>query len=400
MLRVGLTGGIGAGKSTVAARLAEHGAVLIDADAIAREVVEPGTEGLAELAEAFGAGILTAEGTLDRAALAAKAFRDEEERRKLNAILHPRIGARTAELVAGAPPDAIVVHDIPLLVEGGFGAGYHLVIVVDAPIPTRVRRLIESRGMSEEDARARIGAQAGEAARRAVADVWLDNSGFPDAVLAEVDRLWADRLVPFEANLRLRRPRPRTAPRLVPYDDTWQAQAARALARVRRAAGEHTVRADHIGSTSVPGLPAKDVLDLQLTVSTLDDADAVADAVSEAGFIRAEGDWWDEPQDGSVQSWPKRFHYGADPSRPVNLHVRSLETPAWRRSLVFAAWMRANPAERDAYATLKNELAGAHDTFDAYTAAKQGWVNAAFRRAESWARATGWEPPPDRPEHP
>src|SRR4051794_15886865 len=129
MLRVGLTGGIGAGKSTVAARLAEHGAVLIDADAIAREVVEPGTEGLAELVEAFGEDILTPEGALDRAALAAKAFRDEEERRKLNGILHPRIGARTAELAAGAAPDAIVVHDIPLLVEGGLGAGYHLVIV-------------------------------------------------------------------------------------------------------------------------------------------------------------------------------------------------------------------------------------------------------------------------------
>jgi dephospho-CoA kinase len=399
MLRVGLTGGIGAGKSTVAARLAEHGAVLIDADAIAREVVEPGTAGLAELARTFGSGILTAEGALDRAALAAKAFRDEEERQKLNGIMHPRIGARTAELVAGAAPDAIVVHDIPLLVEGGLGAAYHLVIVVDAPVATRVRRLTESRGMSEEDARARIGAQADEAARRAAADVWLDNSGFPDAVLAEVDRLWADRLVPFEANIRLRRPRPSIAPKLVPPDDTWRAQGARVLARVRRAAGEYAVRADHVGSTSVPGLPAKDVLDLQLTVSTLDDADAVADALADSGFVRADGEWWDEPQDGSIQRWPKRFHYGADPARPVNLHVRSLETPAWRLSLVFAAWMRANPAERDAYARFKRELADAHETTEAYTAAKQGWVNAAFRRAESWAQATGWEPAPDRPEH-
>lgn len=400
MLRVGLTGGIGAGKSTVAARLAEHGAVLIDADAIAREVVEPGTAGLAALTEAFGEGILTPQGALDRAALAAKAFGDEEERRKLNGIMHPRIGARTAELVAGAAPDAIVVHDIPLLVEGGLAASYHLVIVVDAPVATRVRRLSESRGMSEEDARARIGAQADEAARRDAADVWLDNSGFPDVILAEVDRLWADRMVPFEANIRLRRPRPSTAPRLVPHDERWQAQAARALARIGRAAGERAVRADHVGSTSVPGLPAKDVLDLQLTVSTLDDADAVAEALSDAGFVRAEGQWWDDPQDGSVQTWPKRFHYGADPARPVNLHVRSLETPAWRLSLVFAAWLRASPSERDAYARFKSELADAHDTSDAYTAAKQGWVNAAFRRAESWARATGWEPAPDRPESP
>lgn len=400
MLRVGLTGGIGAGKSTVAARLAEHGAVLIDADAIAREVVEPGTAGLAALTEAFGEGILTPQGALDRAALAVKVFGDEEERRKLNGIMHPRIGARTAELVAGAAPDAIVVHDIPLLVEGGLAASYHLVIVVDAPVATRVRRLSESRGMSEEDARARIDAQADEAARRDAADVWLDNSGFPDVILAEVDRLWADRMVPFEANVRLRRPRPSTAPRLVPHDERWQAQAARALARIGRAAGERAVRADHVGSTSVPGLPAKDVLDLQLTVSTLDDADAVAEALSDAGFVRAEGQWWDDPQDGSVQTWPKRFHYGADPARPVNLHVRSLETPAWRLSLVFAAWLRASPSERDAYARFKSELADAHDTSDAYTAAKQGWVNAAFRRAESWARATGWEPAPDRPESP
>src|SRR3954470_23041384 len=171
MLRVGLTGGIGSGKSTVAGRLAEHGAVVIDSDKLAREVVEPGTPGLAELVEAFGDGILAGDGTLDRAELARRAFADDASRARLNGITHPKIGARTAELMAAAPEDAVVVHDVPLLVENGLGPNYHLVIVVDAPGQTRVHRLVEARGMSEVDVRARIEAQAGEDARRAAADV-------------------------------------------------------------------------------------------------------------------------------------------------------------------------------------------------------------------------------------
>ncbi|MDQ0382245.1 dephospho-CoA kinase [Amycolatopsis thermophila] len=392
MLRVGLSGGIGAGKSTVAARLVEHGAVHVDADAIAREVVEPGTEGLAKVVEAFGADVLGADGALNRPALAAKAFADEESRQRLNGILHPLIGARTAERIAAAPPDAVVLHDVPLLVEGGYAPNYHLVLIVDAPVETRLRRLTELRGMSEEDARARIKAQASDEQRRAVADVWLDNSGEPDAVLAEVDRLWAERLVPFEANVRLRRPRPPVPPKLVPYDETWPAQAARALARLRLLTAGRALRVDHIGSTSVPGLPAKDVLDLQVTVSTLEQADEFADVLSDAGFLRAEGEWWDDPQGGG-ERWLKRFHYGADPGRAVNVHVRSTATPAWRLALLFAAWLRANPGERDAYAAVKAKLAQAHaddGSVEAYAEEKQGWVNAAFERAEEWAGRTGW----------
>jgi dephospho-CoA kinase len=395
MLRVGLTGGIGAGKSTVATRLAEHGALVIDADAIAREVVEPGTDGLAALVEEFGSDILAEDGTLDRPALAAKAFSDETSRQRLNGILHPRIATRTGELAAAAAPDAIVVHDVPLLVEARSAASFHLVLVVDAPVETRVRRLVEARGMAEADALARIAAQADDAQRRAAADVWLDNGGTPDVVQAEVDRLWADRLVPFEANVRLRRPRPPMSPTIVSYDDTWPAQAERLLARIRLVAGDRALRADHIGSTSVPGLPAKDVLDLQLTVSTLDDADAVADALSDAGFARATGEWWDNPQDGSAAPWPKRFHYGADPGRPVNLHVRSQETPAWRLALLFAEWLRQNPAERDAYADVKRKLADAHagdGTVEGYATEKQTWVDAAFARAETWSTHHPWTP--------
>ncbi|PXY19356.1 dephospho-CoA kinase [Prauserella muralis] len=395
MLRVGLTGGIGAGKSTVAARLAEHGAVLIDADRIAREVVEPGTEGLAELVAEFGAEILAADGSLDRAALAARAFSDDGARQRLNAIVHPRVGARTAELMARAAADAIVVHDIPLLVEGGLAPSYHLVLIVDADEDVRVKRLVESRGMPEQDARNRIAAQASTAQRRAVADVWLDNSGTRDVVLAQVDALWADRLVPFEANLRLRKPRPPRSPVVRPYDDTWPVQAERALARVRLAAGETALRADHIGSTAVPGLAAKDVLDLQLTVSTLDDADAVAGALSAAGFVRAEGHWYDHPQAGGDGVWDKRFHFGADPGRPVNLHVRSAEGPAWRLALLFRDWLRDNPGEVAAYTEVKRRLAKAHaddGSVEGYTEEKQAWVDAGFTRAEQWARRTGWTP--------
>lgn len=393
MLRVGLTGGIGAGKSTVAGRLAEHGAVIIDADKIAREVVEPGTEGLAEIVETFGDGVLAADGTLDRPALAAAAFADEESRRRLNAIVHPKVGARTAELMSEAAEDAVVVHDIPLLVEGGLAPAYHLVIVVDAEEEVRVRRLVESRGMSEADARARIRAQATTEQRRAVADVWLDNGGAQDVVLSEVDGLWADRLVPYEANVRLRKPRPPRSPRIDEYDETWPRQAERVIGRIRAAVGGQIVRVDHIGSTSVPGLPAKDVIDLQIVVDDLAVADSFADTLSDAGFPRAEGEWVDDATDGSG-TWPKRFHFGGDPGRPVNLHVRSPETPAWRLALLFAAWLRADDTERDAYLAVKRQVAGRHadgSTVD-YAQDKHYWVRDGFDRAEEWAARTGWTP--------
>lgn len=398
MLRVGLTGGIGAGKSTVATRLAEHGALLIDADQIAREVVEPGRPALGEIVAAFGQEMLTEDGTLDRPALAAKAFADEESRRRLNAIVHPRVGARTAELITAAHRDAIVVHDIPLLVEGGLAPSYHLVIVVDAPSQVRVRRLVEARGMNEADARARIAAQASEEQRRAAADVWLDNGGAQDEIVAAVDALWADRLVQFEANIRLRKRRVPRSPVIAPYDAEWPAQAERAVARVRLAAGEKAVRVDHIGSTSVPGLAAKDVVDLQLTVSTLDDADAIADALSDAGFPRASGEWWDNahgPAAGGARRWVKRMHYGADPARPINLHVRSTENAEWRQSLLFPAWLRDNPDERDAYENLKRKLARVHDgdgSVDGYAEDKTEWIAAACERARAWAERTGWTP--------
>ena len=190
-VRVGLTGGVGSGKSTVSARLAEHGAVVIDADAIAREVVEPGTPGLTAVVERFGPDVLTADGRLDRPKLASIVFNDEDARQALNAIVHPLVGARTAERMAAVPADAIVVYDVPLLAEsdGGLGRGFDAVVVVEAEIETRIRRLA-GRGMPEDDARARIAAQATDVQRRAIADEVIDNSGSLEHLHEQVDALW------------------------------------------------------------------------------------------------------------------------------------------------------------------------------------------------------------------
>ena len=195
MLRIGLTGGIGSGKSTVSRLLAEHGAVIVDADVIAREVVEPGTPGLAAIVEAFGSAILAADGSLDRPALAAVVFAEPDERRKLDGIVHPLVRARAVEVAAAAPSDAVVVHDVPLLAETGQASSYDLVLVVEADPGTRVARLVQ-RGLTAEDARARIAAQATDEERRAIADVVLDNSGTPDELEAQVDRFWAERVAP------------------------------------------------------------------------------------------------------------------------------------------------------------------------------------------------------------
>lgn len=196
MLMVGLTGGIGAGKSAVARRLAELGAVVIDADRLAREVVEPGTDGLAEVRKAFGRDVLASDGSLDRPALAAKVFGNEAARRRLEEIVHPRVRARTAELVATAPPDAVVVNDVPLLVETGLADSFDVVVVVEAPEQVRVERLVRERGMTRQQAAERIATQAPETRRRVVADVVLDNSGDLETLHRQVDELWWERLVP------------------------------------------------------------------------------------------------------------------------------------------------------------------------------------------------------------
>jgi dephospho-CoA kinase len=195
MLRIGLTGGIGSGKSTVAGLLAERGAVIVDADRIAREVVEPGTPGLAAVVEAFGESVVSADGSLDRPALAAVVFADPAARARLDAIVHPLVRERAVQLTAEAEPDAVLVNDVPLLVETGQAGSYDLVLVVEADLDTRLARLVQ-RGVSEEDARARMAAQANDEQRRAVADVVLDNSGDLDQLTAQVGRFWSEQVEP------------------------------------------------------------------------------------------------------------------------------------------------------------------------------------------------------------
>ena len=193
MLRIGLTGGIGSGKSTVSRLLGEHGAVVVDADVIAREVVAPGTPGLAAIVEAFGPTVLAADGSLNRPGLAAVVFADPQARRRLDGIVHPLVRARAGELEAAAPADAVVVHDVPLLAETGQGSSYDLVVVVEADPAVRVARLVQ-RGLTADDARARIAVQATDEQRRAIADVVLDNSGTPEQLAEQVDRFWAQRV--------------------------------------------------------------------------------------------------------------------------------------------------------------------------------------------------------------
>lgn len=189
-MRVGLTGGVASGKSTVSAMLAEHGAVVIDADQLAREAVAPGTEGLAEVVAAFGEQVLAPDGSLDRPALGAVVFADEQRRRALEAIIHPRVRARAAEIEAGAPQGAVVVHDIPLLTETGQSGAFDAVVVVDVPVETQVARMVELRGMTPEDAQARVAAQASREERRAVATYVVDNTGTLEELRARVDEVF------------------------------------------------------------------------------------------------------------------------------------------------------------------------------------------------------------------
>ncbi|APE34202.1 dephospho-CoA kinase [Nocardia mangyaensis] len=399
MLRIGLTGGMGAGKSTVARSLVELGAVLIDSDVIAREVVAPGTPGLAALVEAFGTQILAEDGSLDRPALAAVAFADDEARGTLNAITHPLVGARTTELIGAAAPDAIVVQDIPLLVENGLAPLMQLVVVVGAEEQTRLRRLVEQRGVAEADAKARIAAQATDEQRRAVADVWLDNNGAPGEVEERVRALWEQRIVPFERNAR-EGVRARADYRLVPHEHEWAVQARRIIARLHLACGAAAVRIDHVGSTAVSGLPAKDVLDIQVTVADLATAESLADPLAAAGFPVAPGITHDNPKPTAADPagtdlalWGKRLHGNADPARPANIHLRVQGSPGQRFALDLRDWLRSEEGARAEYLAVKREAErAAADKAEeaagaAYYAVKEPWFDAVHPRVTEWARA-------------
>ena len=401
-----MTGGIASGKSVVASRLGELGAVLVDADALARDVVEPGTPGLARVVEAFGQDMLDGAGRLDRARLGAVVFGNDEQRAVLNGIVHPLVREAAARILATADDGAVVVQDIPLLVETGQGSDFHLVVVVDAPDDVRVGRMLEHRGMTADQARARMAAQASRDDRLAAADVVLDNSGTVDTLLAQVDGLWEARLAPFARNIMTASPAERPGgPVLHGPRSDWPRDAERLMGRIRAALRKHAgpdgaapLGLDHIGSTSVPGLDAKDVLDLQLAVPALAAAAVLEPVLAAAGYPRVTAITTDVPKptlpDPSM--WAKRFHASADPGRAVNLHVRVAGSPGWRFALCFRDWLRAVPDAAADYLALKRSLAEVHagdPSTAAYAAAKEAWFAAAEGPMEQWAAATGWAPP-------
>ncbi|GAA4536777.1 dephospho-CoA kinase [Mycobacterium paraffinicum] len=404
MLRIGLTGGIGAGKSALSATFAKCGAVIVDGDVIAREVVQPGTEGLAALVDAFGEDILLPDGSLDRPALAAKAFRDDEARQRLNGIVHPLVGKRRAEIIASVPEDSVVVEDIPLLVESGMAPLFPLVVIVYADVEVRLRRLVDQRGMPESDARARIAAQASDEQRRAVADIWVDNSGSPEELVQRAHDVWDHRILPFAHNLTQHQVA-RAPARLVPPDPSWQEQARRIVNRLQTACGHRAIRVDHIGSTAVPDFPAKDVIDVQITVESLAAADELVEPLLGAGYPRIERitsdvakpdarsavERYNHSDDAAL--WDKRIHASADPGRPTNVHIRVDGWPNQQFALLFVAWLSASPEARADYLSVKQsaEAQAGGDTAS-YVEAKESWFLDAYRRAWEWADSTGWKP--------
>ncbi|MCW1956947.1 MAG: dephospho-CoA kinase [Mycobacterium sp.] len=381
MLRIGLTGGIGAGKSTVSRAFADLGGIIVDGDVIAREVVQPGTEGLAALVDHFGADILLADGALNRPALAAKAFVDDQQRVRLNSIVHPLVARRRAEIVASVSQDDVVVEDIPLLVESGMAPLFPMVVVVHADADLRLRRLIEQRGMDEADARARIAAQATEEQRRAVADVWLDNSGAEAHLIEQARGLWHQRILPFAHNLATGRPAADPHD-IVPADPSWAAGAARIVARLKTTCGHRAVRVDHIGSTAVPGMDGRDIIDIQVSVSSLETADELVEDLRNAGYPLVGSITADRSFDGSDSLWPKRFHASADPGRPTHVHLRVDGAPNQRFALLFVDWLTANPAVRADYGEVKR-----HQTV-------VRWLADAYPRAWQWAESVDWAPKP------
>jgi dephospho-CoA kinase len=387
MLRIGLTGGIGAGKSTVSATFAACGGVIVDGDVLAREVVEPGTEGLAALVDAFGHNILLPSGALNRPALAAKAFTDDEHRATLNGIVHPLVARRRAEIIASVSEDKVIVEDIPLLVESHMAPLFPLVVIVHADAELRVKRLIK-RGMDEADARARIATQATDEQRRAVADVWLDNSGTEGELIERCRELWYQRLLPLAYNIRTRQTV--SAPmQLMPYDPSWPDQASRIIARLQVACGAKALRVDHIGSTAVPGLDAKDVIDVQVTVESLAVADELTDTLADIGYPRIEGITSDVPHTDDSAVWRKRIHASADPGRPANVQVRVDGWPNQQFALLFVDWLKANPGARADYLEAKRAAQAA----PGYVEAKEPWFLDSYRRAWQWADTTDWRPP-------
>lgn len=306
MLFLGLTGGIGAGKSTVSAELERLGAVIVDADKIAREVVAPGTPGLDLLAAEFGEEIITVDGELDRPKLAQIAFASPERTAALNAITHPLIGERTFERIANAPQDGIVVHDMPLLLESTMQAGYHLTLVVDAPRELRTQRLVEFRGLDADDVRNRMDKQVSDEVRHAEADILFDNTGTPEQLVAQVREAWDVRLVRMNHNLNHRHAVHGSA-EIIAYRPQWPAEARRAAARLTQTLGHLAASVTHTGMTAEQGMPAADVIELTVIPSEGISAGQIVERLDSAGYIKDEAD-------AHLLRW-------VDPVRPLEIRV-------------------------------------------------------------------------------
>jgi dephospho-CoA kinase len=261
---------------------------------------------------------------------------------------------------------------------------FPLVVVVHADEETRVERLIK-RGMDEADARARIAAQAPEEQRRAIADVLLDNSGSPGELVQRARDVWYHRVLPLAHNIRTRQV-VRAPAELVAYRPEWADEARRIINRLQMACGAKALRIDHIGSTAVPGMDAKDVVDIQVTVESLDVADELIVALTDVGYPRIEGITADVAHDGDASLWRKRIHGAADPGRPANIHLRVDGWPNQRFALMFVDWLKTNPGVREHYLSAKRTALSEPD----YVAAKEPWFLDAYWRARGWAEATGW----------
>ena len=224
------------------------------------------------------------------------------------------------------------------------------------------------------------------------ADVTIERSASEEELVATIEALWRERLTVFEENLRTRRRAPRRrTPVLAGPDASWSSDAARLVDRVQAAVGGLALRIDHIGSTSVPTLRAKDLLDIQVTVRDQDDAAAAALAARDAGFVHVEGEWFGEDRFGAQH--PEQVAVDADPGRPTNVNFRPVTAPAWRDALLFRDWLRSRPDERSAYEAMKQALTAPGDVHvDRYSEEKMPWIRAGLARAEQWALDTGWAP--------
>ncbi len=283
---------------------------------------------------------------------------------------------------------------------------FPLVVVVYADAELRVKRLVEHRGMAEADARARIAAQADDAQRRAVADVWLDNSGSSEALIERAREVWDQRILPFAHNISAGEVA-RAPARLAPADPTWPDQARRIVNRLKTACGAKALRVDHIGSTAVPELDAKDTIDVQVTVESLSAADELGAALLSAGYPRVSHITTDVDRSDARSTvgrydhrddpglWRKRIHGSADPGRPTNIHLRVDGWPNQQFALLFVDWLVANPDVREEYLAVKRkaeQVGGSGGDIERYAPAKEPWLLDAYRRAWAWADVSGWQP--------